>query len=156
MAKRLNIDCGLHVNQQWWGFPVCWRLDSSQLEIPQCEYRALLQGIKLIFPLVEFTIYSTAGNKSMMTFSFVFGGIWLSLQYEHRVILQGINRWWGFPVSSRYGRGGVGGLDAANACEQFSPGINYDYLTYNISCLFYYSNYPGYDGKATETYWLHI
>ena len=46
MAKRLNIDCGLHVNQQWWGFPVCWRLDSSQLEIPQCECTALQQGIK--------------------------------------------------------------------------------------------------------------
>ena len=81
--------------------------------------------------------------------------MWLSLQYEHRVILQGINRWWGFPVSSRYGRG-VWGLDAANACEQFSPGITYDYLTYVIGCLVYCSNYPGYDGKATETYCLRI
>ena len=54
------------------------------------------------------------------------------------------------------GRGGGSGLYAANACELFSPDINYDYLTYIISCLFNCSNYLGYDGKATETYCLHI
>ena len=65
MAKRLNMDCGLHVNQQWLGFPVCWRLDSSQLEIPQCECRALQQGIK-----TDFEVF-----------------LWLCLQYA---LLQGI------------------------------------------------------------------
>ena len=149
------MDCGLHVNQQWWGFPVCWRLDSSQLEIPQCECRALQQGIKTDFEvflwlclqfallqgiktdfevflciwsyLVELTIWArsyTAGNKPMMRFSCL--------------------------VEIWKGRGG-GGLYAANACELFSPDINYDYLTYIISCLFKCSNYLGYDGKATET-----
>ena len=117
----------------------CWQ-KIFEVFLWLCFQFALLQGIKTDFEvflciwsyLVELTIWArsyTAGNKPMMRFSCL--------------------------VEIWKGRGG-GGLYAANACELFSPDINYDYLTYIISCLFNCSNYLGYDGKATETYCLHI